>query len=519
MNRTTSSDPAGKERIDIPALQPLDEFNRELQANVHPTDWRNPTPTGRYNLVVIGAGTAGLVTAAGAAGLGAKVALVERDLMGGDCLNVGCVPSKALIRSARAYADIRDAGKFGVNVPEGFAVDFPAVMRRMRQLRAGISPHDSARRFQSLGIDVFIGEARFTGPDTVSVGDSLLRFSRACIATGARAAAPPIEGLEQAGYLTNETVFSLTELPRRLAVIGAGPIGCELAQSFARFGSQVTLLEADKQILPREDADAAEIVRQSLENDGIKIICGGKTARVETDSAGAKIIHAECDGKPHRIEVDEILVGVGRAPNVELNLEAANVAYDRKTGVVVDDYLRTSNRRIYAAGDVCSRYKFTHAADAMARIVIQNALFFGRAKASSLVIPWCTYTDPEIAHVGMYPAEAERQGVEIDTFRIDMNSVDRAILEGDTAGLLKIHVRKKTDKIVGATMVSKHAGESISQLTLAITAGIGLGTIGKTIHPYPTQAEAIKKAADAYSRTRLTPGVKKLFETVLAWRR
>ncbi|GAB4107914.1 MAG: mercuric reductase [Phycisphaeraceae bacterium] len=519
MNRAIPSVSTEQKRTDIPALQPLDEFNRELQANVHPTDWRNPTPTGRYNLVVIGAGTAGLVTAAGAAGLGAKVALIERDLMGGDCLNVGCVPSKALIRSARAYADIRDAERFGVNVPDGYAVNFPAVMKRMRQLRAGISPHDSAKRFQSLGIDVFIGEARFTGTDSVAVNDTVLRFSRACIATGARAMAPPIEGLEQAGYLTNETVFSLTELPKRLAVIGAGPIGCEMAQSFARFGSQVTLLEADRQNLPREDTDAAEIVRRSLEKDGIKIICGGKTAKVETDSTGSKIIHAECDAKPHRIEVDEILVGVGRAPNVELNLEAANVAYDRKTGVIVDDRLRTSNRRVYAAGDVCSRYKFTHAADAMARIVIQNALFFGRAKVSSLVIPWCTYTDPEIAHVGLYPAEAEKQGIEINTFRIDMSTVDRAILEGDTEGLLKVHVRKGTDKIVGATLVSKHAGESISQLTLAITAGIGLGTIGKTIHPYPTQAEAIKKAADAYSRTRLTPGVKKLFELVLAWRR
>jgi len=504
----------------LPALLPLDEFNRQLQSNVHPPVWENPKPTGRYNMVVIGGGTAGLVTAAGAAGLGAKVALIERDLLGGDCLNVGCVPSKALIRSARAFADVRDAGEFGVNVPEGAHVDFPAVMTRMRRLRAGISPHDSAKRFSELGIDVFIGSARFTGPDTVEVGGTTLRFARACIATGARASAPPIEGLADAGYLTNETVFSLAELPARLAVIGAGPIGCELAQSFARFGSRVTLFEADKQVLPREDADAAKVVQAALKRDGVKVICGGKTARVERDPAtGCRIIHAECEKMPHRVEVDQVLVGVGRAPNVDLNLEAAGVKYDPRIGVEVDDRLRTSNKRIYAAGDVCSKFKFTHTADAMARIVIQNALFFGRSKASSLVVPWCTYTDPEIAHVGLYPGEAKQQGIEIDTFQIDMDRVDRSILEGDTAGLLKVHVRKGTDKIVGATLVSRHAGESISQLCQAITAGTGLGTIGKTIHPYPTQAEVIKKAADAYSRTRLTPGVQKLFKTILAWRR
>lgn len=517
--RATPSSVAADPHI-LRDLQPLDDHNTRLLEAVHPPGWKNPTASGRYNMVVIGAGTAGLVTAAGAAGMGAKVALIERRLMGGDCLNFGCVPSKALIRSARAFADVRDAGEFGVNVPEGAHVDFQAVMTRMRRLRAGISPHDSAKRFSELGIDVFIGAARFTGPDTVQVGETTLRFARACIATGARASAPPINGLAEAGYLTNETVFSLTELPPRLAVIGAGPIGCELAQAFARFGSKVTLLEADKQILPREDPDAAKLVRASLERDGAKIICGGKTARVELDPAtGCRVIHAECDSMPHRIEVDQVLVGVGRVPNVDLNLEAAGVKYDPRIGVEVDDRLRTSNKRIYAAGDVCSKFKFTHAADAMARIVIQNALFFGRAKASALVIPWCTYTDPEIAHVGLYPAEAQQQGVEIDSFRIDMSSVDRAILEGDTAGLLKVHVRKGTDKIVGATLVSRHAGESISQLCQAITAGTGLGTIAKTIHPYPTQAEVIKKAADAYSRTRLTPGVQKLFKTILAWRR
>ena len=507
-----------QEEAELEALRPLDQYNRQLRDNVHPADWTNPTPSGRYNMVVIGAGTAGLVTAAGAAGMGAKVALIERDLMGGDCLNVGCVPSKALIRAAGAWADVRDAKEFGVDVPQGATVDFAAVMERMRRLRAGISPNDSVERFAALGIDVYMGSAEFTGPDTIAVGGATLRFARACIATGARASTPPIPGLAEAGYLTNETVFSLTRLPRRLAVIGAGPIGCELAQVFARLGSKVTLVETDTHILPREDPDAAKIVAQALKKDGVTIVCGGKAARAES-RAGDKILHLECDGKQHEVVVDEILVGVGRAPNVSLNLEAANVEYDKRMGVKVDDRLRTSNKRIYAAGDVCFQYKFTHVADALARIVIQNALFFGRARASSLIVPWCTYTDPQIAHVGLYPEEAEQQGVDMDTYQIDMSDVDRAILDGETDGLLKVHVKRGSDRIVGSTIVARHAGDLISQVTQAMTAGIGLGTIARTIHPYPTQAEVMKKAGDAYNRTRLTPGVKKLFTKIMAWRR
>ncbi|GAB4108121.1 MAG: mercuric reductase [Phycisphaeraceae bacterium] len=504
---------------DIEVLNPLDEHNRKLRDNVHPPKWTNPTPSGRYNLVVIGAGTAGLVTAAGAAGLGAKVALVERSLMGGDCLNVGCVPSKALIRCARAYAETRDAGEYGVKVNGDISVDFPAVMERMRRLRSDIAPHDSAKRFSELGIDVFIGQARFEKPGEVHVGDRVLSYAKAVIATGARAAELPIPGLTEAGYLTNETVFSLTELPMRLAVIGAGPIGCEMAQTFARFGSRVTLIEATGQILPREDPDAAERVRASLERDGVLIVCSGKAAHISLEG-DERIISLDCNGQKHEVRSDQILVGVGRAPNVEgLNLEAVGVDFDRRDGVKVNDRLQTTNRHIYAAGDICSRFKFTHTADAMARIVIQNALFFGRAKASGLTIPWCTYTDPEIAHVGFYEDQARGKGIDVQTFTIELSDVDRAILDGETDGLLKVHVKKGSDKIVGATLVASHAGDMISELTLAMTAGVGLGALAKTIHPYPTQAEAIKKAADAYSRTRLTPTVKKLFEKILAWRR
>ena len=503
----------------IPELAPLDEHNQKLVNNVHPPDWVNPDPASRYNMVVIGAGTAGLVTAAGTAGLGGRVAIIERNLMGGDCLNVGCVPSKALIRAARAAADVRDAGKFGVKVPGGVTVDFAAVMERMRSLRAGISEHDSAQRFTDLGVDVFIGDARFTGPNEIEVAGKKLVFSKACIATGARAVTLPIPGLKEAAALTNESVFSLTELPRRLAVIGAGPIGVELTQSFARFGSKVTLLEQARQILGREDREAAKIVEQSLIRDGVEIECCAKIVAVRREGE-VRVLSLERDGQTVEREFDQVLVGVGRQPNVEtLNLDAAGVAFDLRKGVQVNDRLQTTNSNVFAAGDVCSPYKFTHTADSMARIVIQNALFFGRSGTSALNIPWCTYSDPEIAHVGIYEHEAAEKGVELDTFRIEMDQVDRAILEGETEGFLKVHVKKGTDQILGATMVSRHAGESISEITLAMNAGAGLATIAKTIHPYPTQTEAIKKAADAYSRTRLTPTVKTIFEKLLAWRR
>ena len=499
-------------------VQPWNEHNRALAHNVHPHDWVNPEPAGRYNLVVIGAGTAGLVTAVGAAGLGAKVALVERELMGGDCLNTGCVPSKALIRAARAWADVRDAGEYGTEVPSGSTVNFPAVMDRMRRLRAGISKNDSAQRLRDLGVDVFLGEGRFSGPGTVAVAGKTLRFKKAVIATGARAAAPPIPGLADAGYLTNETVFSLTELPRRLGVIGAGPIGCELAQAFARFGSQVYLVEAQHGILPSEDRDGADIVLRSLIRDGITLLCCGGDLKVAKTAEGKRLT-VDSHGQHYDVPVDEILVGVGRRPNVEgLELDTVDVAVE-KTGVKVNDRLQTTNPRIYAAGDICSPYKFTHAADFQARIVIQNALFFGRATASALTIPWCTYTDPEIAHVGLYEREAAARGIRMKTFVQELKDVDRAILDGETEGLVKVHVQGGTDKIVGATVVARHAGEMLPELTLAMTHGLGLGRIASTIHTYPTQAEAVRKLGDQYNRTRLTPLVKKLFHRWLAWTR
>lgn len=496
-------------------IQPTDIYNQQLVSQVHPLDWVNPTPVDRYDLVVIGAGTAGLVVAAGAAGLGLglKIALIEKHLMGGDCLNVGCVPSKCMIRSSRAVAAIREARSLGVIASDQVEIDFAAVMERMRQIRAKISHHDSAQRFQNLGVDVFLGQASFVNDQQIQVsspnGDRRLRFKKAVITTGARASQPDIPGLAESGFLTNETVFSLTERPQRLAIIGAGPIGCELAQTFRRLGSEVVLLHRSDRILAREDRDASEIVQQAFVQEGIQLILKSTVERVGK-TANGKVIHFRHNDRSETITVDEILVSAGRSPNVEgLNLEAVGVTYDRHKGVKVNDYLQTTHPRIYAAGDICMDWKFTHAADAAARIVIKNTLFsplgLGRSKLSNLVMPWATYTDPEIAHVGLYEHEAQANGIAADSIKICLDSVDRAIADGETAGFVKILHKRGSDQILGATIVARHAGEMISEITLAIVGKRGLNTVSSVIHPYPTQAEAIKKAADTYRRTLLTP--------------
>ena len=505
--------------IDPIPILPDTRANQYLSANVHPSGWINPEPAGRYNLVVIGGGTAGLISAAGAAGLGGKVALIENHMMGGDCLNVGCVPSKALIRASRAFYDARNSEKFGVRGGSVTSFDFGAAMERMRSLRADISHHDSAKRFRDeLGVDVFFGQGRFSGTDSVVVDGKKLHFKKAAICTGARAVAPPIVGLAEAGYLTNETVFSLTQLPPHLAVIGAGPVGCELAQAFARFGSRVTLIERATRILDREDGDAAAILRAAFEREGIELQVGVTILGVEKHLSG-KLLWLERDGKVVEVVVDEILVGVGRAPNIEgLELEKGGISFD-SSGVKVSDTLQTSNLDVYAAGDICSHYKFTHTADAQARILIANALFMGRQKTSSLTIPWCTYTDPEIAHVGMYEPDAASKGIEVTTLTIPLSDIDRAVLDGELVGFARVHLRKGTDKILGATIVASHAGEMISEFSLAITSGLGLSSIGRTIHPYPTQSEIIKRLADVYNRTRLTPFVRGLLAFWLKWQR
>jgi pyruvate/2-oxoglutarate dehydrogenase complex dihydrolipoamide dehydrogenase (E3) component len=494
-------------------IEPRDEANQSLLANAHPDGWRNPTPSGRYNLVVIGAGTAGLVAAAGAAALGAKVAIVEKAFMGGDCLNFGCVPSKAIIRSARLASDVAGAAGYGVVVPPGTTVDFAAVMERMRRLRARISVHDSAERFRKLGAEVFLGEAHFTARDAVEVGGATLRFAKAIVATGARAARPDVPGLAEAGYLTNETVFSLVERPKRLAVIGAGPLGCELAQAFARLGCEVEIIQRGPTLLPREDPDATRILAEALARDGVKARTGTVVSRV-TVEGGRKVLQLQAGGASEAAVFDEILVGIGRAPNVEgLNLEAAGVEYDAKTGVKVDDFLRTTNPNIFAAGDACLKEKFTHTADASARVALRNALFWGRQRWSRQVIPWCTYTDPEIAHVGLYEHEAKERGIPVVAYKRELSEVDRAVLDSEENGFAKIIVHGKSGLILGATVVAAHAGEIISEMTAAIVGGMKIGQLATVIHAYPTQAEALKGAADESNRARLTERARK----ILAW--
>lgn len=496
----------------IPAVQPLDAHNRRLLENVHPPAWTNPQPKGRYHLVVVGAGTAGLVTAAIAASLGARVALIERELMGGDCLNVGCVPSKAILAAARGWQVAREAAERFHGPAVSGDGDFAAVMERMRRIRADLSPVDSARRFRDeLGVDVYLGSARFVSDDAVEVDGQRLRFGRAVVATGAKAAIPPIDGLRDAGFLTNETIFSLTERPEHLAVIGGGPIGCELAQAFARLGTRVTLLEGGPRILPKDDPDAAEIVANALRRDGVHLRTDTRVDAVRADGAG-KTVRCTRGGQAEEIRASHLLVATGRAPQVEgLGLEAAGIEFDAKTGVAVDERMRTSNARVYAIGDVASRFHFTHAADAQARMVVRNALFFGRGRASDLVIPWATYTAPEVAHVGIPADEAAEAGDEVQTITISLADVDRAKTDGETEGFLRVHVKAGSDTILGATLVAPHAGDVISQVTQAMTAGIGLGKIGTVVFPYPTVAEALRKAADAWNRGKLTPAARRAF--------
>ncbi len=494
-----------------PLILPDDVHNRALLAHVHPPDWQNPVAAERYQLVVIGAGTAGLVSAAIAAGLGARVALIERHLMGGDCLNVGCVPSKAVLRAARSWHQARTSkDEFGGPAAEGEG-NFAAVMERLRRLRAGIAPIDGAPRFASLGIDVFLGEAMFTSPEAITVGGQALRFRRAIIATGARASLPPIPGLAEANPLTNETVFELTTCPQRLTVIGAGPIGVEMAQSFARFGSEVTVLNADARSMPRDDADAAAVIEAQLRNDGVTFHHGVKITRVERVGDETTLYFA-VGGEEVHVTADAVLVAAGRRPNVDgLGLEQAGIAFNKK-GVEVSDKFRTSNKRVFAIGDVSSQLQFTHAADAQARLAVPNALFFGigGGKSSSLVIPWATYTSPEVAHVGK--AVADLSASETDVITMPMHDNDRSILEGDTEGFFRVHLEKGSDRILAATLVCEGAGDMIGEVASVIRRGEGLRALGKTIHPYPTRPAVFGRAADHFNRGRLTPLARRVFD-------
>ncbi len=508
--------------LDACGVSPLDVHNVKLLDNTHPKAWVNPSPKPAYNLVVIGAGSGGLVSAAGAAGVGARVALIESHLLGGDCLNVGCVPSKALLRCAKAAAAVRHAADFGVTIDGKVSVDFGYVMERMRRLRASIAPHDSAKRFSAeLGVDIFLGKGRFIGKNAIDVNGETLTFAKAVIATGGTAAIPNIPGLASAPYLTNATLFNLTELPPRLGVIGAGPIGLEMAQAFQRFGSQVTVLARDSRILSKEDPDAAKLVEASLRRDGVTFAFSLDMKRVESREGKPPVtVIVEDTSGERALEFDALLIATGRKPAVKgLGLEDAGVDYDERMGIHVNDRLQTSNTDVYAVGDVASKYQFTHMADFMARLVIRNALFFGRDNVSNLVIPWATYTDPEVAHVGLYEKDLHDRNIPYSTFTREFADVDRAIVDSDIDGFVKIHVKKGSDQILGATIVGSHAGDMISEITVAMQSGMGLGKLASVIHPYPTAAEAIRQCGDAYNRGRLTPTVRSIFDRLMALRR
>jgi pyruvate/2-oxoglutarate dehydrogenase complex dihydrolipoamide dehydrogenase (E3) component len=480
---------------DLPQAGPADD---ELCLNGRPPDWRNPVPREPYHLVVIGAGPAGLVAARAAAALGARVALVEKHLLGGLSLNYGCIPSQALIRTSRLYAEMRNAEAYGARSPP-VEVDFALAMARMRRIRARAGRVDSAARIAAAGIDLFFGTASFVGPDVIDVDGLRLRFRKALIATGSRSLLPSIPGLDAAGYLTNETLFDLTTLPKSLLVIGGGPVGCQVAQALCRFGCRVVIAHAEPLFLPKEERDAAQLLAEALARDGVEIHLNTTAINVRVE-LGKKVVETLNDGNVAMIKVDEILTGIGRVPALSgLNLEAAGVRYDANEGVAVDDFLRTSNRRVFAAGDICLEHQYTDTAEASARIVVRNALCFGRERLSALKIPWCTYTDPEIAHVGLYVRQARARGISVKTFAVPMHDVDRAITDGEESGYVKIHVREGSDEILGATIVARHAGEMINDLSLALVADIGLGTIARVMHAYPTQAEGIKKAAMAYA--------------------
>ena len=471
------------------------DFDLQWQQALAPEDYENPTPDGRYHLVVIGAGPAGLISAIGAAGLGAKVALIERHRMGGDCLNVGCVPSKALLEYTAHQAK----------------PDFDGAFAWLREVRASIAPHDSVQRYSELGVDVYLGEARFLDHHAVEVGGQRLEGRRLAICTGAAPGVPPIPGLREANPLTNETVFDLREKPNSIGILGAGAIGCELSQVFARLGVEVHLFEMADRVLPLEGEEASAALAASMEALGVHLHLG---AAVESVAGGAPhTIHAA--GVDYA--VDQVMVALGRRPNTDgLSLKLAGIEVDQRGLIRVDEKLRTTNRHVYAAGDCASALQFTHHADAQARVIVQNALFLPSASTAGFVVPHCTYTQPEVASVGESVASLESAGKTFDRYRIGFEELDRGRAELGDSGFAEVYTEKGSDKILGATIVGPDAGEQLAPICLLISQGLGLAAVQKTMLSYPTRSEYLKRLSDAYNRTRLTPMASKV---IAAWMR
>lgn len=488
-----------------------DRSRVRINANEHGgTPPGSPMKEVEYDLVAIGGGTAGLVSVAGGAYLGVRTAVVERAALGGDCLWTGCVPSKALIASARLAHAMRHADRLGLESSAPKHV-FASVMTRMRSARAAIEHHDDPERFRSMGVDVHFGNARFESPNTIEVeGVGRIRSKRFVIATGALPVPPPIPGLAEAGYLDHHTVFETDELADHIAVLGAGPIGLEMAQVFARLGARVVVVETLPRILPREDADIAERLQSLMESEGIQFRLGARTTAIEV-ADGAKVLVTEGGD---RITVDELFVATGRRPATDgLELDRAHVS-TRQGAVLVDNTLRTSNRNVWAAGDVTGGLQFTHVADYMAKTVLRNALVPGWTKVDYGDVPWVTYTDPEVAHVGLSQVEAEARGGRTYTYEID--DLDRAIVDGEARGVVKISADRK-GRILGATILASRAGELLLPIVLAKRNGLTLSQISGTIFPYPTLVEAVKRTADSYQRERLEGTSGRVLKKVIAW--
>ena len=451
------------------------------------------------DLCVIGGGSAGLSIAAGAVQMGSSVVLIENHKMGGDCLNYGCVPSKALLAAGKKAQSFRKANKMGIKGSLE-SVEFEAVMGHVKNVIATIEPHDSQERFEGLGVTVLRGSGKFTGPKELEIDGQKIRARRFVVATGSTAFVPPIPGLDQIDYLTNESVFDLAALPSKLLVVGGGPIGCELAQAFRHLGAQVAIFEMFS-LMPKDDPEAVEIVRQSLVNDGVEIFEDAQVSGFEKSTSGAKILF-EKNGEQQEIEGSHVLIATGRKPSVDgLGLEQAKVDFDRR-GIKVDKGLRTSNRKIYAAGDVAGSYQFTHVAGYHAGVIVRSALFRLPAKVDYKAVPWVTYTSPEVANVGLTEVEAKDQGLDYQILRAEFDGNDRAVAEDDKQGFVKVLVTPK-GKILGASMVGTNAGEIIQVWALAITNKLKISALTSMISPYPTRGEINKRAAGSFYTPKL----------------